>query len=399
MRRLVVTAGLLGVLIMPATASAVQQPPGCTGNHANVSIDRDRGVPIYANGETIQYQITVTNNDPGSCNVDGVTLVLHLPAADGTPTGQAVPVITGLAMPAGTAKTVVSTIPYKLAVNPGVTDAVAQIQATAGLLHDAPNDHQYREIKEVGTDVVKPTISIDKTGSISSGQAPQNGTYPYEVTNTSPVAIPLKKVRVTDDLCTNPTYARGDNGDGLLSQNEKWWFTCSMVHANPGTYLNTAKACAVSPIDSNNEEICSPPDTWTVTLTPPPAPAPGNSTPAPPAAPTPPTTTTQGAVLPAAQTKPAACLEKPSTLKVRAREVTSVKVTVKNGSAGITVRITGARVNQTAKTDARGVATFRIKPIRTGTLTVRTPQCANAEKVTVLAARRTAARRLPRVTG
>ena len=121
-----------------APAFATQSPQGCTGNHANVSIDRDRGVPIYANGETIQYLISVSNSDPGSCDVDGVTLVLHLPAADGSPTGQAVTVATGLAMPAGTTKRVISTIPYKLAVNPGVTDAVAQIQATAGLLHDAP---------------------------------------------------------------------------------------------------------------------------------------------------------------------------------------------------------------------------------------------------------------------
>jgi uncharacterized repeat protein (TIGR01451 family) len=374
---------LLVVLIAAAPASAVQSPAGCTGNHANVSIDRDRGVPIYANGETIKYQITVTNNDPGSCDVDGVTLVLHLPAADGTPTGQAVTAVTGLAMPAGTAKTVVSTIPYKLAVNPGVTDAVAQIQATAGLLHDAPNDHQYRELKEVGTDVVKPTITIDKTGSISSGQAPQNVTYTYEVTNTSPIAIPLNKVRVTDNLCTNPVYARGDNGDGLLTQNEKWWFTCSMLHATPGSYLNTAKACAVSAIDSNNEEICSPPDTWTVTLTPPPAPP-----------------AVLGAVKPQSVANEACTLSTPSGLKVRKGEVTTVKLTVRNVDAGSVARITlpGGKV-LSAKTNSKGVATFKVKPTRTGRATIRAAECADVERFSVLAARKTAAQRVPRVTG
>ena len=142
---------------MPATASATQSPLGCKSNEMKISIGRDRGVPVYANGETITYTIKVSNVGAEGCDVDGVTMVLHLPAADGTPTGQTVTLVTGASFPVGSAERVISTIPYKLAVNPGVVDAVAQVQVTAGLLHDAPTDHQYRELKEVGTDVVKPT--------------------------------------------------------------------------------------------------------------------------------------------------------------------------------------------------------------------------------------------------
>ena len=395
-------------LVGAAPASATQSPAGCKSNEMKISIGRDRGVPVYANGETIVYSIKVSNVGAEGCDVDGVTMVLHLPAADGTPTGQTVTLVTGASFPVGSAERVISTIPYKLAVNPGVTDAVAQVQVTAGLLHDAPNDHQYRELKEVGTDVVKPTIAIDKTGSITSGQAPQNVTYTYEVTNTSPVPVPLDKVRVSDDLCTNPVYARGDDGDGKLAQNEKWWFTCSMLHAAAGTYVNTAKACAVNALDDNHEEVCSPPDTWTVTLTPPPGTPPTTpDTPTTPSTPSTPSTpnTPVGQVLPATQTnppsatKPSACLATPNRVRVRAKELTTIRVKVNGATAGTLVTVTGPGVKRTARTDSSGVATIRVKPTRSGTLTIKTAGCSNARKVSVLAARRTASRQVPKVTG
>jgi uncharacterized repeat protein (TIGR01451 family) len=372
----------MGALLTPATASADHSPVNCSGNKMDISLERDRPSGVYANGETITYIITITNNAPGACDVTNVTMHLRLPAADGRAQGAIVPILNNQAFRVPYNQTVVARVPYKLAVNPDVVDAVAAIQVTDGLLHDVPNDHPYRLLKSVGTDVVKPTISIDKKGSIEQGLAPAQVTYTYDVTNTSAAPIPLRQVGVLDDLCTNPTYAGGDNGDNLLTQGEVWHFTCTMLHQNAGVYINTAKACAINALDET--DVCSPPDTWKVTLTPPPAPPPA----------------VQGAVK-GQQVAAAKCtLATPSGLKVRAREQTTIKVTVRNVDAGSVARITlpGGKVLR-KKTNKDGVATFKVKPPKTGKATIRVADCADVERLTVRPARRVVAQRVPRVTG
>src|SRR6185295_14880682 len=89
--------------------------------------------------------------------------------------------------------------------------------------------------KTIGSDVTQPSIALDKVGSITSGQAPQNVTYTYRVTNTSSTPVPMNRVVVSDDICTSPAYSSGDNGDGLLSNGEVWTYTCAMLHQAPGT--------------------------------------------------------------------------------------------------------------------------------------------------------------------
>ncbi len=119
-------------------------------------------------------------------------------------------------------------------------------------------------------------------------------------------------------------------------------------------------------------------------------------TPSPPATP-------QGAVLPAAQNNPVAapakCLATPSRVRVRAKELTTIKIRVRGVGAGVPVTITGAGVKVTVRTDSTGTATARVRPSKKGTLVISTKQCSGAQKVAVLSARKTAARRVPRVTG
>ena len=154
-----------------------------------------------------------------------------------------------------------------------------------------------------------------------------------------------------------------------------------MLHSAPGAYTNTAKACAVSAIDSNNEEICSPPDTWTVTLTPPPAPP-------------------QNAVKPQSIAQEKCTLSTPSGLRVRKGEVTTIKLTVRNVDAGSVARITlpGGKVLR-AKTNSKGVATFKVKPTKTGRATIKVAECSAVKRLTVRPARRVVSRQVPRVTG
>ena len=52
------------------------------------------------------------------------------------------------------------------------------------MLHDIPANRSFAQLqKSLATEVTQPSITIDKTGSIQSGQAPQNVTYTLSSTN------------------------------------------------------------------------------------------------------------------------------------------------------------------------------------------------------------------------
>src|SRR4051794_19582569 len=181
MRRLVATAVLIGALLAPAAASAHHSPPNCSSNEFKLTLGRDRPSGIYANGELITYSVKVSNVGATTCDITGVTLVLRLPAADGTPRGTAVTIASNADYRAGFDERTIAQVPYKLAVNPGVVDAVAQVDVAAAVLHDLDNDHPHGDYKQIGTTVVKPTLLLDKTGSTNGGVGPQNVEYTYAV--------------------------------------------------------------------------------------------------------------------------------------------------------------------------------------------------------------------------
>ncbi|MDA0181323.1 hypothetical protein OJ997_13535 [Solirubrobacter phytolaccae] len=353
---------------------------------------RDRGDGIYANGEIVTYTVNITNVGPFACEVRDVNLTFTFPGPDGTPDpSTTIPIVTGATYVSGTPRTLVATLRHKLALNPGVTRTQARVNITHGWLQDLAGAFDpITDQRFVSTNVAAPTITIDKKGSIESGVAPQNVTYTYDVTTTASIPIPLKNVGVKDDLCSSPTYASGDDGDGQLEQGEVFRFTCTTLHQAPGTYTNTAYACALSVFD--DREVCSPPDTWTVVLTPPP----GN----PPASPPPAGPPAETAVKPANATQAPCTLSTPKGLTVRAGEVTTIKATVRQVDAGTSVKITlpgGKTVS--AKTNSKGVALLKVKPTKTGTARITVAECSEVQRLTVRAARKTQAKRVPRVTG
>jgi uncharacterized repeat protein (TIGR01451 family) len=226
--------------------------------------------------------------------------------------------------------------------------------------------------------VTNPKLNITKVGSISAGQAPQNVTYTYIVRNDSTTPVAMKDIVVSDDKCANPTLVGGDNGDGLLSNGESWTYTCTSLLQAAGVYTNTASACATSTVPGDTTRpVCSPPATWTVTLTAPP----------------------KGAVKAAS-----ACVSVASQhLKVRAREINTVRVRVRVNGKNIArskVRIHGpAGLKKTGVTNRKGMVTFVVRPKKSGRLTITSDQCAVKAKVSVKPARRVVAPALPEVTG
>jgi hypothetical protein len=205
-------------------------------------------------------------------------------------------------------------------------------------------------------------------------------------------AYPLVNVTLSDNVCPGVVRAvpNGDtNGDNKLDVGEVWLYTCKMSHG-VGVFNNTATACGELIIDSGPlPKVC---DTDDETV---------QFTPAPPAVPNP-------TVNPAPQVvvKPTTAAQAPCTLAraskttVRAGQLNTIRVRVRNVDAGSTVKITlpGGKV-VSAKTDKSGVAVLKVRPTTSGAATIRAAECSEVERLSVKPARRVVAQRAPRVTG
>jgi uncharacterized repeat protein (TIGR01451 family) len=358
------------------SAFAHRMPADCDTNGIALNVKRSQAE--VKNGDSINYLITVANDVAGACDLTNTTIDLILPARNGTPTGQRVRVVTGADYPYGFHSTLIGTVPYTVALDKGVTNATVRAVFVNAVLHDNPNDTSLAGIfKDIGSFMTPPTINIVKEASPTSGVAPLAVTYTYTVTNTSTLDLPIANVTVTDDLCSSPAYASGDaDGDGLLDRTEVWKFTCSTTHPNPGTYIDTANVCGDGFL--GGEHVCGGPVQATVVVSAPPVPA-------------------QPVAL---ASRPAACISVPKKLSVRARELTTVTVKVFAGKiSGAALKLTGAGIKRSGKTNSKGTATFKVRPTKKGTLTITSSSCLNAERVSVKAARKTQSRQVPRVTG
>jgi hypothetical protein len=381
-----VAAGLIGA----APASAHESPRGCLVN--GIDLPLFESSTIVRPGDTMTFKVGVQNNNAlfgTPCDITGANVGFRLPTASGRYDPASTPINVALnqsfpsmAGPRQMGADITWVVKF---TDPRTTFGAAQATVRGALHITDPDQDTGNIIKDISFTVTNPSITIDKTGSITSGQAPQNVTYTYVVTNTSQTVVPMNKVGVRDDLCANPTYASGDNGDGLLSNGERWTFTCTTLHQAPGTYTNTATACAISTVDAR--DVCSPPDTWTVTLTPPPAP---------PAPPVP-----QGGVKPVSVAQAPCTLSRANKVTVRARQLNTIRVRVRHVDVGtkVTLKLPGVKKKKTAKVAKNGIATFRVRPKKSGRATIEAAECSDVERLSVKPARRTVARRAPRVTG
>jgi hypothetical protein len=378
---LVTMVATAGSLMASTPALAQVSPPGCTANRFNVDIITDRNV--FRVGDTIPFTVEISNVGAFGCDVSNITARFQYPGPDGTPSGPAITLTSARRFNIGTSTVSFGPYTHVAAINPGVPGLVARVSYADGLLHD-PLHTVLNADKNISLVLTNPSLSIDKVGSIESGVAPQNVTYTYRVTNTSTTPVPMNQVSVTDDKCTSPTYTGGDDGNGLLTNGEVFTFSCAALHQAPGVYTNTAYACARSTVPGDETRpVCSPPDTWTVTLTPPPPPAP------------------QVAVKPTTVAQAPCTLSTPKNLTVRAGQLNTIRVTVRNVDAGSSVKITlpGAKKAVTAKTNKNGLATLRVRPTKSGTAKIRVAECSKVENLKVKPARRVVAQNRPRVTG
>jgi hypothetical protein len=380
-----------GGLASAAPASADRSPGNCNANKFDVNLSRDRFT--VKNGDVITYSVSIKNlTEAGeiACDVSNITIRLQFPGSNGQPSATFQNVVTNVSYAAEQPITPLGKFAYTVAADPGVTELTARISVVDGVLHDSPGHHEVNINRTIGSDIPKPAIEVDKTADIKSGLAPQNVTYAFRVYNRTVPGYPLENVTLTDNQC--PGVVKGvpfgdTNGDNKLDVNEVWLYTCTMPHG-VGVFTNTATACGELFIDSGPlPKVCDT-DDERVEFTPPPA-----VVPAPKPAP-------QVVVKPTTAAQAPCTLSRATKTTVRARQLNTIRVRVRNVDAGTTVRITvpGGKVIR-AKTDKSGIAILKVKPTKSGTATIRAAECSDVERLSVKAARRVVAQRVPRVTG
>lgn len=412
MRRWAGSAALGTVILMAlgaTPAGAHESPTSCRTNALELSISKSRA--LVRNGDTIDYSVDIANSSGTPCDVTDATVVLVLPAADGTPTGREVLLEVGGNYPAYMAPKTFATVSYTVAVDPGVVNAV--VKATAdGVLHDNDPDDEVHIFKTLGTRVTQPHAVLTKTATPDQGTAPLTVTYDYRLTNDSSTNVPIRGATVSDDKCAPVTYTGGDtDADGLIDVGESWSFVCTQTFNVADVIINTATATGTSTVDDLPVPI--PPAHATVTVTSPPvvtppATPPGTPVSVPPVA-APPAGGVAGKtfklvpVTSKLAAKDAPCVSVPKRLSVRAGELTMIRVRVRKEPghtlAGAIVRITGPGFVKKLTTDAKGEAIFKLRSKRAGTLVIQSNRCLGADRVGVLGARKTQSRNIPRNTG
>lgn len=399
MRRAVLFSVLVLIGWIGATpASAHRSPIDCDANQLDVDLIRDKN--LVKNGDVINYTVEVDNIGTRACDVSGITIEIQFPGPDGAPSSSKITVVNSASYAAQAPTTIFGPFAYTVNADPGVDRLEARVSVENGVLHD--NDiHSVVNInKTIGTVIPKPGIEVDKTVNVKTGLAPADFVYTFRVYNRSVPPRPLSNVTLTDDKCPNvvgPLPGSDANGNGDLDPTEVWVYTCTQRHG-VGVHTNTATACGELFLNGGPMPKVCDEDQETVEVTPPPP------VPPPPPTPTPPTVVPdvvpEAGVRPASVTQAPCDIASPSGLRVRAKELTTVRVRVRNVDAGSVARITlpGGKVVR-AKTNSSGVATFRIRPPKTGRATIRVAECADVERFTVRKARKVQTQRAPRVTG
>ena len=169
-------------------AHADQDPADCLSNALSLEFAQLPGT--VHQGDTIEYRVLARNNTgdtPGACNITGADITFVEPAADGTPTGNAHSLDTGvdlpadgsgdlcfrsstapplLACPAGTTLSINEDLSYVVNVNAGVSAAAAGSSITgdraptlpfcpngAASLHDSQPNSEACDAKTLSNNV------------------------------------------------------------------------------------------------------------------------------------------------------------------------------------------------------------------------------------------------------
>ena len=244
MRKLLVLIGLLFVL--PAAPASAQSPAGCTANRLDVSATWSPAKGRLGLASTLS--VSVAQTGAGACDVSGVTIRVALPGVDGQPSAASTVVAAGANFPAGMPSITVATLPWVVALNPGVTVATARVDVV-GTLRDTPIGSPLTVSELQGVPIAAPKLGFTVAAEPATGTAPLDVTYRFALTNQGEPADPLTAVALAHPYCT-PVLGSGDSdGDAAIDAAETWRYACTHRFATPGDYTSTSNATAISTSD------------------------------------------------------------------------------------------------------------------------------------------------------
>ena len=191
-----------------------------------ISLVKSAAPTTILEGEAVTYTITVSNDGNDSFGAVAVADDMCAPlVGPGGDDGN------GLLDPA-------ETWVYTCAANP--TDDTTNIATVTG--QDSLGKI-WSAADEVFVNVLEPSLAISKLASASLIRGGDLVTYTILVFNDGD--SDFASVTVTDPLCATMTGPSGDEGDGVLSPDEGWTYTCSRTL--DATTVNTVTVEADGP--------------------------------------------------------------------------------------------------------------------------------------------------------
>lgn len=253
MRRLIVPLGVL--LAVSAAPAAAQTPAGCATHGLTVTPTWDTGKGRI--GLPSAVKVRVTQSGVNVCDVSGVTIKVALPSANGQPSATTAPLVDAAAYPHNMAPATLSSQPWIVALNPGVTQAFAKV-SWSGTVRDNPVGSGVSGESTVALPIVAPKLGFTVTADPATGSAPLNVTYRFALTNQgTPPADPLTSVALAHPNCT-PVRQSGDtNANNALDAGETWSYTCTQRFDSPIEYTSVSHATAISASDGRG--VSAPP--------------------------------------------------------------------------------------------------------------------------------------------
>jgi uncharacterized repeat protein (TIGR01451 family) len=225
------------------SASAEESPPGCTvdGHH----LDLDGGFTVQRNGDAVPFTASISNDQPGACDITDATVTLEFPTPAGTTGGQQITLADDLDLPAGTSTITFPTQNYTVNFDDGVFKGPVTL-ALSGTRHFEPEVTGFIGSLSRNLFISRPHVTLSITPNPASGDAPLGVTYTYSALNDSPdnpddtVTPDVLEPAISDDLCSPVTPTGGDtNTNSVLDDGETWTFTCSRTFPG-GVFTNHA---------------------------------------------------------------------------------------------------------------------------------------------------------------
>ena len=210
-----------------------------------------------------------------ACDVSNISVTLRVPRARRATRalGAPIAVTTRRRFRLGPADHDYGAVPYTVDVNPGVTTStpdVVERAASCTTVRTTTTQHRQEHRAVTGHAAVAHDRQ-DRLDRDRPGAAERDLHVLRHQRRASTDRSPMNQVAVTDNMCGGPTYAVRRPTATACSTNGRLDVHVHVTAPGAGVvHEHRVRVRRTAPSGRRPRRSCSPPDTWTVTLTPPP---------------------------------------------------------------------------------------------------------------------------------